>query len=155
MTLFPRIGELASGERYLKLRQEWEELAEVRTSVLLKLEEARNAKQIAGSLEAKVVLASGLPKVQELLKAHLKDLPALFIVSQVEVQEGPLKEATSGHGLQHPAIVIKKADGKKCERCWNYSTHVGENTRYPTVCERCIEALAEIESDGSANVAVS
>jgi isoleucyl-tRNA synthetase len=155
MTLFPRIGELASGERYLKLRQEWEELAEVRTSVLLKLEEARNAKQIAGSLEAKVVLASGLPKVQELLKAHLKDLPALFIVSQVEVQEGPLKEATGGHGLQHLAIVIKKADGKKCERCWNYSIHVGENTRYPTVCERCTEALAEIESDGSANVAAT
>jgi len=145
MTLFPKIGELATGERYLKLRQEWEDLAEVRTSVLLKLEEARNAKQIAGSLEAKVILASGLPKRQELLKAHLKDLPALFIVSQVEVQEGPLKEATGGHGLQDLGIVIKKADGKKCERCWNYSPHVGENRRYPTICERCTEALAEIQ----------
>jgi isoleucyl-tRNA synthetase len=152
MTLFPKIGELARGERYLKLRQEWEDLAEVRTSVLLKLEEARNAKQIAGSLEAKVILASGLPKVQEVLKAHLKDLPALFIVSQVEVQEGPLKEATGGHGLQHLAIVIKKADGKKCERCWNYSTRVGENPRYPTVCERCSEALSEIEADAPAGL---
>jgi len=40
---------------------------------------------------------------------------------------------------------VQKADGKKCERCWNYSTRVGENSRYPTVCERCSEALAEIE----------
>ena len=38
--------------------------------------------------------------------------------------------------------------GKKCERCWNYSTHVGENAEYPTVCERCVAALAEIERDG-------
>jgi len=38
-----------------------------------------------------------------------------------------------------------RADGAKCERCWNYSTHVGENTRYPGVCERCTAALAEIE----------
>jgi len=47
------------------------------------------------------------------------------------------------------AIVIDKADGKKCERCWNYSTRVGENPRYPTVCERCTEALAEIEGGAS------
>ena len=40
-----------------------------------------------------------------------------------------------------------------CERCWNYSIHVGENQRYPTICERCSEALAEIE--GPASVAVT
>jgi isoleucyl-tRNA synthetase len=44
------------------------------------------------------------------------------------------------------AIKTEKADGVKCERCWNYSIHVGENKRYPTICERCSEALAEIES---------
>jgi isoleucyl-tRNA synthetase len=43
-------------------------------------------------------------------------------------------------------IKIERADGAKCVRCWNYSKHVGENSRYPTVCERCTEALAEIES---------
>ncbi len=31
-------------------------------------------------------------------------------------------------------------------RCWNYSARVGESSRYPTVCERCIEALKEIEA---------
>ncbi len=30
-------------------------------------------------------------------------------------------------------------------RCWNYSVRVGESARYPTVCERCVEALKEIE----------
>jgi len=52
-------------------------------------------------------------------------------------------------------IKIEHASGAKCERCWNYSTHVGENPRYPTVCERCSEALAEIEAAGSATVAAT
>jgi isoleucyl-tRNA synthetase len=40
---------------------------------------------------------------------------------------------------------VNKAAGKKCERCWNYSTHVGEDAVYPTVCERCSAVLREIE----------
>ena len=42
-------------------------------------------------------------------------------------------------------VTVQRADGKKCERCWNYSIHVGDNPRYPTICERCSEAIAEIE----------
>jgi isoleucyl-tRNA synthetase len=41
---------------------------------------------------------------------------------------------------------VLPAEGKKCERCWNYSIHVGESARYPNVCERCVAALEEIES---------
>ena len=44
------------------------------------------------------------------------------------------------------ALRVIGAAGTKCERCWNYSTHVGENARYPGVCERCSEAIAEIEA---------
>jgi isoleucyl-tRNA synthetase len=46
-------------------------------------------------------------------------------------------------------VTVQRADGKKCERCWNYSTHVGENSRYPAICERCSAAIAEIERGGS------
>ena len=45
---------------------------------------------------------------------------------------------------------VERAAGGKCERCWNYSVLVGEFTRYPSVCERCVEALAEIEAEGGA-----
>ena len=41
-------------------------------------------------------------------------------------------------------LKIEKADGEKCDRCWNYSTRVGEFEKYPTVCERCAEALDQI-----------
>ena len=62
-------------------------------------------------------------------------------MSQVEVKNG------AKDGLQ---IAVARAQGKKCERCWNYSTHVGESTEYPTVCERCVAALTEIERDREA-----
>ncbi|MGB8776248.1 MAG: zinc finger domain-containing protein [Terriglobales bacterium] len=42
-------------------------------------------------------------------------------------------------------IEVRKADGTKCERCWNYSIHVGEDNNYPTVCERCSAVLKEIQ----------
>jgi isoleucyl-tRNA synthetase len=70
---------------------------------------------------------------------HFEQLRYIFIVSQVEVHEG---DATK--------VDIQKADGTKCERCWNYSIRVGEFEKYPTVCERCIVALNELEKAASA-----
>jgi len=46
-------------------------------------------------------------------------------------------------------VEVKKADGAKCDRCWNYSTRVGENKNYPTVCERCSAVLKELESENA------
>jgi isoleucyl-tRNA synthetase len=145
MSLFPEADALAANIDPQK-KEAWEELAKVRAAVLVKLEEARNAKSIGGSLEAKVILAAGSAKLQAILKSYGKELPALFIVSQVQVQNAAPASASGADGLQGITIQIEKAEGKKCDRCWNYSVHVGENQRYPTICERCSEALAEIES---------
>jgi isoleucyl-tRNA synthetase len=71
----------------------------------------------------------------------------MFIVSQVELAslDG---NGTSGDGVESLQVEAGRALGKKCDRCWNYSVHVGENTKYPTVCERCVVALDEIEREG-------
>ena len=129
LTEFPRASGIEQGDS----RQEWERLFEVRDQVLRVLEEARVAKQIGSSLEAKVTLsASG--ETLELLRAHQNELRYIFIVSQVELLEGG-----------ELSISVSRAAGEKCERCWNYSTRVGESALYPTACERCVEALEEIE----------
>jgi isoleucyl-tRNA synthetase len=39
-------------------------------------------------------------------------------------------------------IGVVDALGEKCDRCWNYSTHVGESKDDPLLCERCVDALA-------------
>ena len=125
-----------------KTRTEWEKLHALRAKVLQDLERSRARKFISASLEAKIRLRSN-DSYLALLQKHAKDLPALLIVSQVEVLPfaGPM-ESDPREPFQ---IEILRADGAKCERCWNYSTHVGENRRYPAVCERCTAALAEIE----------
>jgi isoleucyl-tRNA synthetase len=141
MALFPEAAELAAGVGQEQV-EEWSRLASIREEVLRALEQARNAKQIGGALEAKVELRAKAGLL-ELLKKHAAQLPALFIVSQVAVL--PAYPAEGHDGAEALAVKIARAEGKKCERCWNYSVHVSENSRYPTVCERCSAALAEIE----------
>ena len=87
------------------------------------------------------------PELKAKLKQYLPQVPGLFIVSQVELISAGTGEFRSEvvPGLE---ISVQRADGKKCDRCWNYSIHVGENSRYPTVCERCSTAIAEIEAGG-------
>ena len=101
--------------------------------MLKALEDARNNKQIGSSLEAKVVLTAD-HETTLFLADYFRELRYIFIVSQVEVHEGDALK-----------VEIQKADGQKCERCWNYSVHVGEFEKYPTVCERCFAALSELE----------
>jgi isoleucyl-tRNA synthetase len=121
----------ARGARAVQSRV-WERLFAIRDEVLKALEEARNAKQIGSSLEAKVVLTADA-KTTRFLADFFDQLRYIFIVSQVEVHEG-----------DEFRVDVQKADGEKCERCWNYSTRVGEFDRWPTVCERCNEALDQI-----------
>ncbi len=127
---------VVKGNGDAELAATWERIFTLRDEVLKALETARNDKQIGSSLEARVVLTTDKATTRLLLD-YYDQLRYIFIVSQVEVHEG---DAT--------AVEIQKADGEKCERCWNYSTRVGEFDKYPTVCERCAEALDEIVKNG-------
>jgi isoleucyl-tRNA synthetase len=98
---------------------------EVRDVVLKALEEARQAKLIGTSLEARVRLYG--------YKEFEAELPSVFIVSQVVLEEGDELRA-----------VIERADGLKCERCWKYSTAVGQDAEFPTVCDSCSAALRDM-----------
>jgi isoleucyl-tRNA synthetase len=126
---FPKV----SGADNTQLVSDWERIFSIRDEVLKALEEARGAKVIGSSLEAKVVLTVDKDTTYFLLN-YFEDLRYIFIVSQVEVHQG-----------DKFAVEIQKADGAKCERCWNYSVRIGEFEKYPTVCERCFAALNEIE----------
>jgi isoleucyl-tRNA synthetase len=146
MALFPGAEKLEHSldEAHAK---NWERLQEVREEVLKALEPLRTAKTISANLEARVTLsASG--DLAALLQKYASNLPALFIVSQVEIESRSTNGSGSAAGLGDLKVRAGKALGTKCERCWNYSIHVGESTDYPTVCERCVAALNEIERDG-------
>jgi isoleucyl-tRNA synthetase len=127
--------------------KDWDRLLAVREEVLKALEPVRVAKTISAGLEARVTLAAK-GELAALLQKYASDLPAFFIVSQVEIARGDLAGAIPATGVEGLQILVERAHGTKCVRCWNYSTHIGESEDYPTICERCLAALAEIERDG-------
>jgi isoleucyl-tRNA synthetase len=123
-------------------KADWTTLLSIRDQVLKPLEEARAQNQIGKSLEAQVKLTASDP-LHNVLERHKDDLRYLFIVSQVTLEKG------SGNGTGSLQVEVSPAAGEKCERCWNYSTRVGEDKNYPTVCERCAPVLRQLEAGDS------
>jgi isoleucyl-tRNA synthetase len=121
--------------------EDWAAMRAVRDDVLRALEEARNQKLIGTGLEAKVTIKAS-EKTYSILDRYRDQLRYLFIVSEVELE----KEGAS-NGSGPVSVQVSRASGQKCERCWNYSTRVGEDLKYPTVCERCSAVLKELEAE--------
>ncbi len=119
-------------------QQDWTTLLAVREQAMKALEEERNSKRIGKSLEAQLTITAADP-AYTVLARYQDQLRYLFIVSAVKLVSG------AGNGAGSVQVEVRKADGAKCERCWNYSTHVGDDTTYPTVCERCSAVLKEID----------
>jgi isoleucyl-tRNA synthetase len=118
-------------------KQDWTALLAIRDEVMKALDTARNEKLIGKPLEAQVTISAADP-AYSVLTRYKDQLRYLFIVSAVWLNQA----AGNGTGAVH--VEVKKADGLKCERCWNYSARVGEDKEYPTVCERCSAVLKEI-----------
>ena len=137
-------GVLPAGFDVAAIKSEWQTLLSVRDEALKVLEAARAEKRIGSGLEAQLHLAAP-DSIYPVLERYRDQLRYLFIVSDVV-----LDKATASNGDAGLVITINQAPGQKCERCWNYSTQVGEDPNYPTVCERCSAVLAEIEATAGA-----
>jgi isoleucyl-tRNA synthetase len=131
LALFPKDAALRKLENS-EIIARWTTLVEVRELVLAEIEPLRKDKQIGSSLQAKVVITAPAA-LHDLLQRHAHDLPMLFIVSGVELRAGG----------ERPEVVIERAGGVKCERCWRYVARVSRDPEWAGLCERCQEALAE------------
>lgn len=136
LTDFPEVDEHTNFE---SLRAKWVKIIDVRDDILKALEEARNAKTIGKSLEAKVTVYAK-EDVAALLNDASIDFAQLSIVSAFEVASIEAAPADA-LALEHASIVVEKATGEKCERCWSISETVGSNEAQPTVCARCAEVV--------------
>ncbi len=123
-------------------------LVALRPFVMKALEEARAQGLIGSSLEAKVIIQTASAGDAAYLKERLEDLPAVFIVSQVEVEGMSLGgERGLGDAFPETRVVIARADGEKCARCWNYRP-LGAAAGHPRLCQRCAEAVVAGEKKG-------
>nr|WP_242024477.1 isoleucine--tRNA ligase [Trichocoleus sp. FACHB-591] len=135
------------------LAKSWPALRQIRAEVNKVLEKARAEKMVGSSLEAKLLLYVPDLELRQQLQTMNPDtslqgngvdeLRYLFIVSQVELLDSPAALEGLQYSSQSDAlgIGVVKADGEKCDRCWNYSTHVGESEAHSLLCERCEPAL--------------
>jgi len=121
------------------LAARWELLLAARTVVTKALEEARQAGVIGHSLDARVRLVPNA-RLRALLAAQAAELPALFIVSQVELAD-ELGDAVATASSDDLAVVVESARGAKCGRCWNFSEAVGRDADHPDLCERCLPVV--------------
>ena len=131
LTIYPEVNSQYENE---ELRAKWEKIVKIKEIVSKKLEEARAEKIIGHSLNAKVTLfAEG--DLYKFIKENKELLQTVFIISNLEVEENQRSNE------EKLGVKIEQAEGEKCERCWMYSTTVGEDKENPTICHRCSEAL--------------
>lgn len=126
LTDFPKVNLIDDKQ----LEDKWDKLLEVRDDVLKALEESRNQKVIGKSLEASVEIYSKDANLVELLKS-VDNLHQLFIVSKVDVKDN------DGKDYDYATILVDKANGERCERCWNIVESLDENG----LCPRCAKIL--------------
>ncbi|MBD2561825.1 MULTISPECIES: isoleucine--tRNA ligase [Nostoc] len=134
-----------------ELAEFWETLRQLRTDVNKVLEQARIEKLIGSSLEAKALIHIPHKQLGDAIKAFnpakgngIDELRYLLLTSQVELLDSAegLQELKYTAQTEDWTIGVVNAEGQKCDRCWNYSTHVGESAEHPLICERCVAALA-------------
>jgi len=130
-----------------EMEEKWSRLLVVRKEVLKALEIARKDGQIGNALQAQVDIYTTNQKLYNYLKQFKEKLETIFIVSKVNLLNHdnniPDENIFKGEEVSELAIVIKKAPGQKCERCWCYSETIGQDSLYPTICHKCVSVLDE------------
>ncbi|MGG3913215.1 isoleucine--tRNA ligase [Rossellomorea vietnamensis] len=139
LTDMPEVQQLANAD---ELKKKWNTFLELRDDVLKALEEARNQKVIGKSLTAKVTLYVN-DETKGLLDSIKEDLKQLFIVSAFKIGGAVDEAPEQALSLGENNIVVEKAEGETCDRCWIVTPTVGEDKDHPTLCTRCASVVKE------------
>ncbi|KAB7707986.1 isoleucine--tRNA ligase [Bacillus aerolatus] len=139
LTDMPEWKELAGAA---ELTEKWTKFMNLRDDVLKALEEARNEKVIGKSLTAKVTLYTD-EETKALLDSIHEDMKQLLIVSGFERGGSTAEAPDQALKFDHVSVVVEKAVGETCERCWIVSTEVGADSAHPTLCPRCAQVVSE------------
>jgi isoleucyl-tRNA synthetase len=122
------------------LATRWERLIQLRTDAARVLEQARAARMIGASLDAHVTLYAG-DTLRAVLAPYETQLPALLIVSGVDLARYENRPADLSPVSDQLAVAISRAPGGKCVRCWTYRPDVGRDHRHPSLCARCVAVV--------------
>jgi isoleucyl-tRNA synthetase len=109
------------------------------------LEEKRTAGEIGSSFDAQIILLTNSQIRYNYVASLRSDLLEIFKVSGVSVvKQDTLESGVLSKSCPEISIVVSKADGTKCVRCWNYSLSVGASKEHPQICDKCLGAIGEV-----------
>jgi isoleucyl-tRNA synthetase len=121
-------------------QERWRTYFKWRDRVLYELEQARQTKRLGKALEAKPLLQIPM-KLFDRVQANPDELRELFNVSRLNLEREAFDRTADDFLSEEIHVLIERADGQKCERCWHWETDIGQNPEHPTLCGRCVEAV--------------
>ena len=107
-----------------ELAKNWREIKKMRKNVQEAIEPLRASKALGSSLEARPVITTANKAVLEAV-----NMADICITSEIEIKDGDA------------AVVIEKAAGSKCCRCWKVLPEVSAET---ALCNRCSDVVEQI-----------
>jgi len=120
---------------------DWDALIALRSDVTRELEKLRDAGLIGAPLDARVDVYCAEDELAR-FGALGNELRFLLITSEAQVQAATAPPAgavpASNTGRSGVWILARPTDDPKCVRCWQRRPDVGEDSRHPNLCRRCV-----------------
>ena len=124
---------------------DWHAIRRVRQWITGRLEKARTEGNIRSSLDADVVIAC-TGSLAAKLKRLDDELRFVFITSSASVVSpseflppGFLETDADFAMSDSPQFHISDSSHNKCTRCWHKCADVGQHSKHPEICGRCVE----------------
>lgn len=111
----------------------WEKIMAVRETVTKAIEEKRQAGVVGSSLEAAITLRTSKEETKKFLDSAASLWAQVCIVSEAAVEYD-----AAAPDLE---VLVAKAAGEKCPRCWQWRRDIGANPAHAGVCGRCALAM--------------
>ncbi len=136
---FPKPEEIFS-ENPAELLEEWKRMRAIRDEVFAEIEVKRKDGEIGKGTEARIEILTNFND-KTLLDKFSKEVLAEFLnVSAVNVVAGSVEDHIEGA----PYVLVYRAFGTKCNRCWRYTDDTSSYGIWQNVCNRCQSALREM-----------
>jgi isoleucyl-tRNA synthetase len=139
LALFPKPNEIFS-EDSAELLEEWKRLFAVRDEVFAEIEVQRKDGQIGKGTEARIDILANFNDKALLDKLPKEELAEFLNVSAVNVVAGSEED----HIESAPHVLVYRAYGTKCNRCWRFTEDTADYGIWHDVCGRCRSALREM-----------
>ena len=121
------------------MRAKWDRFMLLRDDVMKALEDARNDKGIKKNLHA-AIKVYGNEEDLKLLRSS-GNLAQMFITSEVSVAGTSEEAPDDAVTYERLSVLVERAQGETCERCWTVTEELGTNDAHPALCPRCTDIV--------------